>query len=51
MENQKPLNQFEEVHKKVQERLERTREAQEKDAAVRKNKAEDEAVREGFDRA
>ncbi|MGB8772405.1 MAG: hypothetical protein WCC92_22535 [Candidatus Korobacteraceae bacterium] len=51
MENKKSLNQFQEVHKQVQERLERAREVQKKDAALRKDKAEDEAIREGFDRA
>jgi hypothetical protein len=51
MDNEKPLNQFQEVHKKVKERLDRARDAREKDSEVRKEKAEEEAIREGFDRA
>ena len=51
MDNHKPLNQFQEVHKRVRERLDREREIQGKDLEARKKKAEEEAVREGFDRA
>jgi hypothetical protein len=51
MESEKPLNQFQEVYKKVQERLARDRERREKGAELRKKEAEKEAVREGFDRA
>ena len=51
MDIEKPRNQFQEVHKKVQERLDRAREARERDSGIRKEKAEEEAVREGFDRA
>ena len=51
MENNKPLNQFQEVHKKVQERLNRVREVQERDTALRNKKATDEAVHEGSDRS
>ena len=51
MDNEKPLNQFQEVHKRVQERLARDREVQVKDSELRKKRAEEEAVREGFDRA
>jgi hypothetical protein len=51
MDNEKPINQFQEVHKKVKERLDRAREVREKDSEVRKEKAEEEAIREGFDRA
>lgn len=51
MESNKPLNQFEEVHKKVRERLDRAHEVREKDSALHQEKAKGEAVREGFDRA
>jgi hypothetical protein len=51
MDNEKPLNQFQEVHKKVQEARDRARLVREKDSELRKERAEDEAVREGFDRA
>jgi hypothetical protein len=51
MDNEKPLNQFQEVHKKVKERLDRARDAREKDSEVRKEKADYEAICEGFDRA
>ena len=51
MESKKPLNQFQEVHKKVREALDRTREVQGKDAELRKKKAEEKAVREAFDHA
>src|SRR5271165_506041 len=50
MENEKPLNQFEEVHKRVREARDHAREVQEKDAEARQERAEKEAVREGFDR-
>jgi len=51
MVTKKPLNQFQEVHEKVQERLDRAHEVKEKAAALHKKKADEEAVREGFDRA
>jgi hypothetical protein len=51
MESKKPLNQFQEVHKKVREVLDRAREVQGKDAELRKKRAEEEAVPEGFDHA
>ena len=51
MQSKKPLSPFQEVHKKVQEALDHAREIREKDAERRKKKAEEEAVREGFDRA
>lgn len=51
METKEPLNQFQKVHKRLQERVERAREVQEKDAAILKKKTEEEAVREGFARA
>jgi hypothetical protein len=38
MDNEKPINQFQEVHKKVKERLDRAREVREKDSEVRKEK-------------
>jgi len=51
MEPKKPLNQFQEVHEKVRERLDRAREVKEKDSALQQKKAKEEAVREKFDRA
>jgi len=51
MESKKPLSPFQVVHKKVQEALDHAREIREKDADLRKKKAKEEAVREGFDRA
>jgi hypothetical protein len=51
MENNKSLNQFQEVHKKVQERLDHIRETQEKDTALRNKKAIDEAFHEKNDHA
>ena len=51
MEKTEPVNQFQEVHRLVKERLDRARDAREKDSEIRKEKAEKEAVREGFDRA
>ena len=50
MESKKPVNQFEEVHKKVREVRDHTREVQEKDSIIRQERAEKEAAREGFDR-
>ena len=50
METKEPLNEFQEVHKKVQERAERAREVNEKDSALQQKKAREEAIREGFDR-
>ena len=40
MENKKPLNQFEEVHKRVREARDHAREVQEKDAEARQERAE-----------
>jgi hypothetical protein len=51
MEPKKPLNQFQEVHEKVRERLDRAHKLKEKDVVLQRKKAEEEAVREGFDRA
>jgi hypothetical protein len=45
MENEKPLNPFQEVHKKVQERLARERERRELAVELRKKEAENEADR------
>ena len=50
MENKKPLSTFREVHHKVQEALSHAREVREKDAELRKKRAEEEVLREGFDR-
>jgi hypothetical protein len=50
MKNKKPLNQFEEVHKRAREARDHAREVQEKDAEARQERAEQEAVRQGFDR-
>jgi hypothetical protein len=47
MESKKPLSPFQEVHKKAQEALDHAREVRKKDAELRKNKAEEEAIREG----
>jgi hypothetical protein len=51
MESEKRVNRFEEVHKKAQDAIAHARQIREKDAELRKKEAEDEAVREGFDRA
>lgn len=51
MEAKKPANQFQEVHRLVQERLARDRENREQGVELRKKEAEKEAVREGFDRS
>ncbi|MGA2373522.1 MAG: hypothetical protein ACLPPV_21400 [Candidatus Korobacteraceae bacterium] len=51
MNNEKPLNLFQEVHDRVRAAADRAREAREKDAELRKKKVAEEAVREGFDRA
>jgi hypothetical protein len=51
MEDKKPLNLFQEVHAKVQERLDRAREAQSNDSVLRKKRSDEEAMREGFDRS
>jgi hypothetical protein len=51
MENSKPLSPFQEVHKKVQEALAHARQIREKEADLRKKRAEQEAIRERFDRA
>src|SRR5271167_3532279 len=50
MESKKPVNQFQEVHKKVREVRDRTREIRERDSVIRQERAEKEAIREGFDR-
>jgi hypothetical protein len=51
MESKKPLSPFQEVHKKVQEALAHAREVREKEDELRKKKAKEEAIREGFNRA
>ncbi len=51
MESKKPTNPFQEVHKQVQERVDRAREVRQKDGELRRKKADEEAVREGFDRS
>ena len=51
MESKKPLNPFEDVHKKAQDAIDHAREVREKEAELRKKKAEEKAVREGFDHA
>ncbi len=50
MESKKPVNQFQEVHKKVREVRDRIREIRERDSVIRQERAEKEAIREGFDR-
>lgn len=50
MESKKPLNQFQEVHKRALESRERVRESREKNSLIRQERAEEEAIREGFDR-
>ena len=50
MENEESENLFRKVHRKVQERRDRIREAQQADAELRSQRAE-EAKREGLDRA
>jgi hypothetical protein len=45
MENEKLPNQFQEVHRQVQERLARDRERREQVVELRKKEAEKEAVR------
>jgi hypothetical protein len=50
MDKEKPSNQFQEVHQKVQERKDRIREAQQADSELRLARAKEEAKREGFDR-
>jgi|SRR5271167_1914078 len=47
MESKKPLSPFQEVHKKVQDALDHAREVRERDAELRKKRAEEESVREG----
>jgi hypothetical protein len=51
MDNEKPLNAFQEVHKRAREAVNRVREIREKDSELRKKKVAEEAVREGFDRS
>jgi hypothetical protein len=48
MEIKKALSPFQEVHKRIQEALDHSREVREREAELRKKKAEEEAVREGF---
>ncbi|MGC2109688.1 MAG: hypothetical protein WA655_09235 [Candidatus Korobacteraceae bacterium] len=50
METNKPLNPFQEVHKKVKERLDRDREIRDKGVELRQKEAEKEAIGDGFDR-
>jgi hypothetical protein len=50
MESKRRLNWFEEVHKRAQDAIAHARQIREKDAELRKKEAENEAVREGFDR-
>ncbi len=50
MENNKPLNPFQEVHKRAREAADRAREMREKDSEIRRKRVAEEAVREGFDR-
>jgi hypothetical protein len=50
MENNKPLNPFQEVHKRAREAADRAREIREKDSEIRRKRVAEEAVREGFDR-
>ena len=51
MDNEESENLFRKVHRKVQERRDRIREAQQADSERRSKKAEEEAKCEGFDRA
>jgi hypothetical protein len=51
MESKKPINPFQDVHEKAQEAIDHAREVREKEAGLRKKKAEKKAVREGGDRA
>jgi len=51
MANQQSLSPFQEVHKRIQEARERGRKERERDEALRKEKSEEQAKREGFDRA
>jgi hypothetical protein len=50
-EKEKPSNQFQEVHRKVHERRDRIREAQQADSELRSQRAKEEAKRDGLDRA
>ena len=51
MENEESENLFRKVHRKVQERRDRIREAQQADSELRAERVKEEAKREGFDRA
>ena len=51
MANQQSLGPFQDVHKKIQEARERARKERERDNALRRKRSENEAKREGFDRA
>jgi hypothetical protein len=48
VEDKKPLNRFEEVHKRAREAADRACEMREKDSELRRKKVAEEAVREGF---
>jgi hypothetical protein len=50
MEGNRPVNPFQEVHKKVRDARDRAQEVREKESTIRQERAEEEAVREGFDR-
>ena len=51
MANQQSLSPFQEVHKKIQEVRERARIERERADALRRESSENEAKREGLDRA
>jgi hypothetical protein len=51
MANQQSLSPFQEVHKRIQEARERGRKERETNEALRKERSEEEAKKEGFDRA
>ena len=51
MENERSENMFHKVHRMVQERRDQIREDQQADSERRAKKVEQEAKREGFDRA
>jgi hypothetical protein len=51
MANQQSLSPFQEVHKRIQEARERGRKERERNEALRKERSEEEAKKEGFDRA
>jgi hypothetical protein len=49
--NDKPINLFQEVHRRVRERLDHDREVRERETESQNERAKEEAIREGFDRA